>query len=114
MMAGEQEMNVTFSLTRRPFEDAGQQDSAGNYDFYYAGVLYDFDFGTVIYTVRQYEDTPQAAQVLSCQYGNKPSVMLQAIPEDPQFQAIVEYMTRQGIRELSVLTRKGYEKVVAD
>lgn len=107
-------MNVTFLLTHRCFEDAGQQDDAGDYDFYYAGVLYDFDFGDVTYTVRQYEDTPQAAQVLSCQHGEGSSVMLQAIPDDPQFQTIVEYMARQGITELSVLTRRGYETVTTN
>ncbi len=104
-------MDIIFSLTRRPFEGTGQQDDAGNYDFYYTGDIYDFDFDDVVYTIRRYEDTPQVAQVISCHHKQEPSVVLQGVPDDPQFHAVLEYMASQGVKEISVLTRKEYETV---
>ncbi|MES2459007.1 MAG: hypothetical protein V4671_00380 [Armatimonadota bacterium] len=45
-------------VVKERFEDAGEPDAQGFYEYYYSGYLYRFRFGREGFVARQYDDTP--------------------------------------------------------
>src|SRR5437588_10890487 len=51
-------------VVKERFEDAGERDEQGLYDYYYAGFIYNFIFPEEVLIARQYEDTPDKASFM--------------------------------------------------
>ncbi len=51
-------------VIQEPFEDLGEPDGAGQYDFHYSGVIYRFIFPEHEFRVRLYDDMPGEAHFL--------------------------------------------------
>ena len=111
----------SFLVHARPFEDVGEENESGTFDFHYVGTLFDFDFGSKIYVVRQYDESPEEASLLGLKQGEKQvSKLFDSVPysvpyKDGDFAAVASYLRQeQGIKSLQVLTRRGYEQVDMD
>jgi hypothetical protein len=83
-------------VTKERFEDAGEQDGEGIYDFYYSGFDYTFRIDRERFCARQYDDTPyeigftrwerQSGRKWKCQ-------SLDAVPYDNNtFRQAVKYL----------------------
>lgn len=65
------------------FEDIGEKDEQGLYDYYYSGTLFSFRDSKSGYLVRQYADSPSEAHFLSGLAGTK-RTGLPSIPYDDE------------------------------
>ena len=92
------------------FEDAGEKDEEGYYDYYYAGFYFHFKEGKEVFVVRQYEDIPEEASFL--QYSvkgerNLEQQHLEVIPyENPLFcMAVSHLIEKESIRYIKILLK---------
>lgn len=70
-------------VIEQDFEDAGEQDANGLYNYYYSGVIYRFVFPKCEFHARRYDDTPGEAHFLA--YATAPGgerCSFESIPYD--------------------------------
>lgn len=102
-------------ITKERFEDAGEQDEDGFYDYYYAGFYFRFEEGEEGFVVRQYEDELEQASFQCCTVqGERVWIGHQfgCIPYDNAlFRGAVRYLAEEeGVRQVKILLQ-GYEAV---
>ena len=98
-------------VTKTRFEDAGEQDENGLYNYFYAGYLYRFVSGQEAFIARQYDDTSDEASFLTREVKGKrkwKSERFAAIPyENPVFQEAVKYLEEvEQVRKVKLLIRE--------
>jgi hypothetical protein len=84
-------------VTKKYFEDLGEQDAEGFYEYAYRYWVYEFDFGDSRYAARRYRDTAEEASFLTPSYTEK-------LYEDSEFAAAVRYLVEEeGVERIDVL-----------
>jgi hypothetical protein len=101
-------------VDKERFENAGEQDENGYYDYYYAGWIYRFRFGKQVLIARQYEDTPEEASFQGRQRKRRAgwsTRLFYAVPyDDPAFRQAVDHLRRhEGITRVHVLVNRYVE-----
>ena len=97
-------------VTKERFEDAGDKDEDGYYDYYYAGFYLKFTEDREAFIVRQYEDTPEKAAFMSYSVKGKrkwKSFRFETIPyENSLFCKAVRHLVEQeGVSQVQVFTK---------
>ena len=95
-------------VTKTRFEDAGEQDENGLYNYFYAGYLYRFVVGQEAFVARQYDDTSDEASFLTREVEGKrrwKSERFATIPyESAVFQEAVRYLEEvEQVRRVQLL-----------
>lgn len=100
-------------VIQQAFEDAGQQNADGLYDYYYAGIMYRFVFADREYYARRYQDTPGEAHFLAYATPGGARCSFAAIPYDePEFGTAAAYLRDTvGADRLEILLPSGYVPV---
>lgn len=96
------------------FEDAGERDADGYYDFYYSGFIYRFEFLNRALIARRYDDTPTEASFLQSENLSACAhLLLTEIPyQYPDFQEAVAFLgTSEGVEVVNVLMANGYVSI---
>jgi hypothetical protein len=95
------------------FEDAGEQDAKGLYDYYYSGVIYRLVFPDREFRARRYHDTPGEAHFLGSRTSSGERLLFEAIPyDDPEFAAAAAYLRDAvGADTIRILLPNGYVPV---
>jgi hypothetical protein len=101
-------------VIEQTFEDAGEKDANGLYDYYYSGVIYRFVFPDREFCARRYDDTPGEAHFLS--FATAPGgegSLFEAIPyEEPEFVLAAAYLRDTvGADTVKILLPVGYVPV---
>lgn len=98
-------------IIEQAFEDAGEQDANGFYDYYYSGVVYRFVFPGREFKARRYDDEPGVASFLG--YATGRSRSFAEIPyDDPEFRLAAAYLRDTlGADRVNVLLPDGYVPV---
>jgi hypothetical protein len=101
-------------VIEEPFEDAGDQDAKGLYDYFYSGVIYRLVFRGREFRARRYDDTPGEAHFLG--YSANPGCergLFHAIPyEDTEFATAATYLRDTvGADTVRILLPSGYVPV---
>ena len=88
-------------VTTERFEDAGEQDAEGYYDFYYSGLIHTIRVGNVTYTVYLYDGESGVATFKGTEHGSKNTFNVET--SDPSFRASVDYLVANcGVERLSL------------
>jgi hypothetical protein len=98
-------------VVEETFEDAGEQDANGLYDYYYSGVIYRLVFPDREFHARRYDDTPGEAHFLAYSEASEDQRLLfAAIPyDDPEFAAAAGYLRDSvGADTVKILLASGY------
>ena len=101
-------------VTKEPFEDAGERDAEGQYDYFYSGIIFRFVFGTRALVARRYDDTTGAASFLRSEsLLDGTSAIFTEIPyRDPEFREAVAFLrTSESIEFVQVLLSRGYVQI---
>jgi hypothetical protein len=98
-------------VTKTRFEDAGEQDENGYYNYFYAGYAYRFVSGQEAFIARQYDDMSDEASFLTHEIKGKrkwKSTLLDAIPyESLLFREAIKYLLQEEqVRRIKVLLRE--------
>lgn len=82
------------NVAKEQFEDVGEKDANGNFEFYYSGEIFRFRFPGREFHARRYDDTPGKASILGV--FDIPSRQWSAfanVPyDDPQFCEVALYL----------------------
>jgi len=101
-------------VTQKRFEDAGECDANGYYDYYYSGVIYRFTFPNRILVARRYDDTFGKASFLHSESAkDNTSLIFTEIPyRDLDFREAVTYLRNNGgVEFVEVLLSQGYVQI---
>ena len=101
-------------VTQERFEDAGERDADGYYDYYYSGVIYRFVFANRALVARRYDDTIGEASFLRSEsLPDGTAAMFTEIPyRDPEFREAVAFLrTSESIEFVQVLLSRGYVQI---
>jgi hypothetical protein len=93
------------------FEDAGERDANGHYDYYYSGIIYRFVFPTLTLVARRYDDTAGEVSFLTSENSpRKKAAMFTEVPyRSPEFRKAVAFLrTRERVESIQVLLCEGY------
>ena len=94
------------------FEDAGEQDAQGVYDFYYSGTIYRFVFPARELRARCYSDTPGHADFLGFCRSEGQRGLFESIPyDDLEFREAAMYLRDKVADSVRVLLPNGYAPV---
>lgn len=101
-------------IIQERFEDAGERDAHGYYDYCYSGVIYRFVFPTRMLVARSYDNDLSNASFLgpkSLQNGT--TERFKEIPyRDPEFREAVAYLRQsEGVESVRVLLSHGYVEI---
>lgn len=102
-------------IVKERFQDAGEQNKEGYYDYYYAGFYFNFKEDKEAFVVRQYEDTPEEASFLSYSVKGKRKWehhRFEAIPCGNALfcEAVRHLVEKEGVRHVKILLN-GYTSV---
>jgi hypothetical protein len=87
-------------------EELGERDAGGFYDYAYRWWEYRFDFGTVCYRARVYDDEPHVAYVMEL------DGRLDDPPRDEVLRVVAAHLAADGVREFHMLGPSGgFERV---
>jgi hypothetical protein len=93
------------------FEDAGERDANGHYDYYYySGIIYRFVFPTLTLVARRYDDTAGEVSFLTSESSSRKSaVMFTEVPyRSTEFREAVAFLrTRGRLESIQVLLCEG-------
>lgn len=98
-------------VVKEEFEEAGEKDADGHYDYYYAGVKYRFVFPEWEFVGKRYRDTFGLASIVGrTRRSDKQRLPFEDIPyDDPQFREVALYLRdAEGVDFVEVLVRRGY------
>jgi hypothetical protein len=95
------------------FEDAGEQDAKGLYDYYYSGTIYRLVFPDREFRARRCDDTPGEAHFLASRTSSGQRLSFKAIPyDDPEFATAAAYLRDTvGVDTVRILLPNGYVPV---
>lgn len=98
-------------VIEEPFEDAGEQDAKGYYDYYYSGVNYRFVFAGRELHARSYGPGEAHVLAFTARLGGE-RCLFEAIPYDiPEFREAALYLRDNVADTVSVLLPNGYTPV---
>jgi hypothetical protein len=101
-------------VTQERFEDAGERDANGYYDYYYSGVIYRFVFPSRILVARRYDDTIGEASFLRSESvpDGTPAMFTEIPYRDREFREAVAHLRHsEGIEVVQVLLSRGYVQI---
>jgi hypothetical protein len=94
-------MDTVIQLSGERFEDKGERDARGYYDYYYSGARYTLAIAGVVYSVVCYDNEPGTATFKGTKRDGGTTLKVEL--SDPAFRAAVEYMQHTyGIKSVSV------------
>ena len=102
------------------FEDGGEQDNEGRYDYYYAGFYYLFSEGDEAFKARRYTHSPNRVSFTGYYQNGSSKNMARywygEIPyENHLFIQAVRYLVQQeDVQEVTILMDKGYSQVATE
>jgi hypothetical protein len=103
--------DTAVQVIEQTFEDAGEQDANGLWNYYYSGVIYRFIFPELEFQARRYDDEPGQASFLGFAANSGSECHLfEAIPyDDPAFAMAAAYLRNTlGANPVTVLLPNGY------
>jgi hypothetical protein len=95
-----------------PFEDAGEKNEQGYYDYYYSGTVFTFQDGEAGLIARQYNDKRQEAHFLAW-LRDRNRILFSEIPcQDRLFREAVSYLIDKiQVCRIKILLSNGYVPV---
>jgi hypothetical protein len=93
-------------VTQERFEDAGEHDANGFYEYYYSGTIYRFTFPTRTFVARRYDDETSKVSFLCIENprGRKGKTFIEIPRHDPEFREAVAFLrTLEGIESIYLL-----------
>jgi hypothetical protein len=106
-------------ITEERFEDAGEQDEDGHYDYYYSGVVYVIHEGDFRCKARTYDHDPDKVSILMVAIGEQKmsgeafiaELMKGASGDGAPFHQVFNALSAKGHKAFDILTNAGYVSV---
>lgn len=113
-----QELN-TMEITEERFEDAGEKDADGYYDYYYSGVIYLIRGGGLYCKARTYDDEPDLVSILKLEIDHAHIAGANLFPKEShgnEFEResitkLLEALHAKGHQRIHILTSDGYQPI---
>ena len=101
------------------FDDAGERDENGHYDYSYAGVVYLLHEGDFRCKARSYDDEPTRVSILTVEIGGQKlsgeqfiaELTMETLSNGARFQPLFDALRRKGHKEFFILTDAGYASI---
>ena len=106
-------------ITEERFEDAGEKDADGFYDYYYSGVVYLVRDGGLHCKARSYDDEPDLVSILKLEIDENPIAGADLISgashhnevERESIANVLKALRARGHQRIQILTSDGYQPI---